>query len=46
MDWYFYAIRRMNYFEAMRLLDKVKEGVPYPVRLITEALILTGDLDD
>ena len=36
----------MNYFEAMRLLDKVKEGVPYPVRLITEALILTGDLDE
>jgi len=30
----------------MRLLDKVKEGVPYPVRLITEALILTGDLDE
>ena len=36
----------MNYFEAMRLLDKVKEGVPYPVRLFTEALILTGDLDE
>ena len=36
----------MNYFEAMRLLDRVKEGVPYPVRLITEALILTGDLDE
>jgi hypothetical protein len=30
----------------MRLLDRVKEGVPYPVRLITEALILTGDLDE
>ena len=36
----------MNYFEAMRLLDRVKEGVPIPLRLITEALILTGDLDD
>jgi hypothetical protein len=36
----------MNYFQAMRLLDKVKEGVPFPVRLISEALILTGDLDE
>jgi hypothetical protein len=36
----------MNYFQAMRLLDRVKEGVPYPVRLISEALILTGDLDE
>mgnify|MGYP000005039638 CR=1 FL=1 len=36
----------MSHFDAMRLLDKVKEGVPYPVRLITEALILTGDLDE
>jgi len=36
----------MSHYEAMRLLDRVKEGVPYPVRLITEALILTGDLDD
>ena len=34
----------MNYFEAMRLLDRVKEGVPMPLRLINEALILTGDL--
>ena len=36
----------MNYFQAMRLLDRVKEGVPIPLRLITEALILTGDLDE
>ena len=36
----------MSHHDAMRLLDKVKEGVPYPVRLITEALILTGDLDE
>lgn len=36
----------MNYFEAMRLLDKVKEGVSMPLRLINEALILTGDLDE
>ena len=36
----------MNYYQAMRLLDRVKEGVPIPLRLITEALILTGDLDE
>jgi hypothetical protein len=36
----------MSHYQAMRLLDRVKEGVPYPVRLITEALILTGDLDE
>lgn len=35
----------MSHFEAMRLLDKVKEGVPYPVRLINIALELTGDLE-
>jgi hypothetical protein len=35
----------MNYFEAMRLLDKVKEGVPYPLYLINKALELTGDLE-
>jgi hypothetical protein len=35
----------MNYFEAMRLLDKLKEGVPFPVRLINQALELTGDLE-
>ena len=36
----------MNYYQAMRLLDRVKEGVPMPLRLINEALILTGDLDE
>jgi hypothetical protein len=36
----------MNYFEAMRLLDKVREGVPFPLHLINQALELTGDLDD
>jgi hypothetical protein len=35
----------MNYFEAMRLLDKVKEGVPFPIHLINQALELTGDLE-
>jgi hypothetical protein len=36
----------MNYFEAMRLLDRVKEGVPYSRKLIDMALRLTGDLED
>jgi len=36
----------MSYFQAMRLLDRVKDGVPTPLRLIREALILTGDLDE
>jgi len=35
----------MSHYQAMRLLDRVKEGVPYPVRLINLALELTGDLD-
>ena len=35
----------MNYFEAMKLLDKVREGVPFPIHLINQALELTGDLD-
>jgi len=34
----------MNYFEAMKLLDKVRDGVPYPIHLINKALELTGDL--
>jgi len=29
----------------MKLLDKVKEGVPYPLHLINQALELTGDLE-
>jgi hypothetical protein len=36
----------LNYFEAMRLLDRVKEGVPYSRKLIDMALRLTGDLED
>ena len=36
----------MSHYQAHQLLDKVKEGVPYPLRLIREALILTGDLDE
>ena len=35
----------MSYYQAMRLLDRVKEGVPFPIHLINKALELTGDLD-
>jgi hypothetical protein len=34
----------MTYEEAMKLLDKVKDGVPYPDKIIRMALELTGDL--
>ena len=36
----------MSHYQAHQLLDKVKDGVPTPLRLIREALILTGDLDE
>ena len=35
----------MSYYDAMRLLDKVRDGVPFPIHLINKALELTGDLD-
>jgi hypothetical protein len=34
----------MSHYEAMKLLDKVREGVPTPLHLINKALELTGDL--
>jgi hypothetical protein len=36
--------RTLSYKEAMRILDKVKDGVPYPIKIIRMALELTGDL--
>jgi hypothetical protein len=35
----------MNYFDAMRILDKVTEGLTYPEKIINSALEITGDLD-
>jgi hypothetical protein len=35
----------MSHYEAMRLLDKVREGIPAPLHLINKALELTGDLE-
>jgi hypothetical protein len=34
----------MTHKEAMKILDKVRDGVPYPVKIIRMALELTGDL--
>ena len=34
----------MSHADAMKLLDKVREGVPVPLHLINKALELTGDL--
>ena len=34
----------MTYEMAMKILDKVKDGVPYPEKIINMALELTGDL--
>ena len=33
----------MNYFEAHRILDLVKDGGKYPLHTINKALELTGD---
>ena len=35
----------MSHYQAHQLLDKVREGVPFPLHLINQALELTGDLD-
>jgi hypothetical protein len=35
----------MSHYQAMQLLDKVREGVPFPIYLINKALELTGDLE-
>jgi hypothetical protein len=34
----------MTHAEAMKILDKVKDGIPYPEKIIRLALELTGDL--
>ena len=36
----------MNYFTAVQILDKVKEGKFYPLHIINRALELTGDIDE
>jgi len=34
----------MTYFQAIKILDEVKDGVDHPEQLINEALLLTGDV--
>ena len=36
----------MTYKQAMEILDKVREGQPFPDHIINKALQLTGDLDE
>jgi len=36
----------VNYFEAHKLLNEVKDGTNHSTELITHALYLTGDLED
>lgn len=34
----------MTLQQAMRILDRIKDGFEYPASIINQALMLTGDL--
>lgn len=34
----------MTHQQAMKILDRVREGIAYPEHVITQALRLTGDI--
>jgi len=36
----------MNHFTATQILDKAREGKRYPLHIINQALVLTGDIDE
>ena len=36
----------MTHELAMKILDKAKDGTPYPLAIINRALMMTGDLDE
>lgn len=36
----------MTHAMAMKILDKLKDGTPYPQRVVDMALMMTGDLDE
>jgi hypothetical protein len=36
----------VNILEANKILNRVRDGVPYPERVINKALFMTGDMDD
>jgi hypothetical protein len=40
------VVNSMSHYQAMQILDKVREGQHYPVHIIAQALRLTGDLLD
>jgi hypothetical protein len=35
----------MTHKQAMRILDRIKDGWDYPESIVTEALRMTGDLE-
>ena len=35
----------MNYYQAVNILDEVREGAQYSIQTINKALELTGDLE-
>jgi hypothetical protein len=41
-----YLEKKMTHELAMKILDKVKEGTPYPQTIIQRALMMTGDMDE
>ena len=34
----------LTYYEAMRILDRLKDGWSYPAKIVDQALRMTGDL--
>ena len=36
----------MTYEDAKQILDRVREGIAYPEHVITQALMMTGDLNE
>jgi len=36
----------MSYFQATEILNRIKEGWPYPQHIVNQALQLTGDLNE
>jgi len=41
-----YLEKKLTHQLAMKILDKLKEGTPYPQVIINRALMMTGDLDE
>ena len=41
-----YLEKKLTHELAMKILDKVKEGVAYPRMVVERALMMTGDIDE